>query len=197
MAPATGIGPLTPGSFASVAERVDETAAWSRGHSRRVARLAVAIAARLGWAAEEIRALRVAAELHDVGKLCVAPSVLGRPGPLLPSERAEVEMHPSLGATMLGSVLSAEQVSWVRHHHERWDGTGYPDGLEGDRIPAGACIIAVAEAWDAMTSPGAPGGLHPEDARREILRTKGHQFAPWAADGLLTVGSGEDRPAIP
>jgi len=184
---------VTASAFAAVARHVDDAAPWSRGHSSRVARLAARIAAELGWPPEEVAALRVAAELHDVGKLCVAPDVLGRRGPLAPSERADVELHPALGAAMLATVLTPAQVAWVRHHHERWDGTGYPDRLEGDEIPSGACIIGVAEAWDAMTSPGATAPLDRDAARREILRTKGHQFAPWAADGLLRAGQGSTK----
>jgi HD-GYP domain-containing protein (c-di-GMP phosphodiesterase class II) len=187
---------LSASSFAAVALHVDDAAPWSKGHSGRVARLAAAIAGGLGWDAADVEALREAAELHDVGKLCVAADVLGRRGPLAPSERADVELHPGLGAAMLATVLSPAQVAWVRHHHERWDGRGYPDRLEGDDIPPGACIIGVAEAWDAMTSPGATEPLDIVAARREIIRTKGHQFAPWAADGLLRSGPGAHT-AIP
>ncbi|MEW6583724.1 MAG: HD domain-containing phosphohydrolase [Actinomycetota bacterium] len=171
---------------------MDASAPWSRGHCARVARLAVAVAAELGWPAEEIAALRQAAELHDVGKLCVGADVLGRRGPLGAEERAAVEMHPGLGAAMLASVLTPRQVAWVRHHHERWDGDGYPDGLAGEAIPAGACVIAVAEAWDAMRHGAASPPLDAGAAGREIRRARGHQFAPWAADGLLRVAPGID-----
>ena len=125
---------------------------YTHGHSQRVERHAYRTAAAMGLSVDAIEELRLAALLHDVGKIRVPDRVLRKPGKLSKEERAIVEEHTVVGAWMVSSVGSADVVSSVRHHHERWDGRGYPDGLAGTDIPLFARIIAVADAYDAITS---------------------------------------------
>lgn len=153
---------------------------WSSGHAARVAALAEVVAARLGLDEDEVESLRVGAALHDIGKLAVSQDVLGKRGPLTEEEAEEVRSHPTLGARMLGLIEPFRHaVPCVLHHHERWDGRGYPEGRMGAEIPIGARILAVADAFDAMTSdrPYRPA-LAPERAVAELERCSGSQFDP-------------------
>jgi putative nucleotidyltransferase with HDIG domain len=122
------------------------------GHSLRVTRHAERIAAELGLPADEIARVRTAAALHDVGKLHTPRTILNKPGRLTEEEFAVIRRHPGEGADLAGSVRDAAITRMIRHHHERLDGAGYPDGLSGRAIPLGARIIAVADTFDAMTS---------------------------------------------
>ena len=122
------------------------------GHSGRVARHAVRIARRLGLPGDEVRRIRTAAELHDVGKLETPREILHNPNRLSDEEYAVIKRHASRGAEMLDGITDPRIVAMVRHHHERIDGSGYPDGRAGDDIPLGARIIAVADTYDAITS---------------------------------------------
>ena len=159
-----------------------------RRHSEGVARLAERIALAAGWAPETARSLRQAALLHDVGKIGATDDVLRKTGPLSGDERARIALHVELGVRMAAGVLGDLQLSWIRGHHERWDGGGYPDGLAGDQIPEGACFIAVADAWDAMTSPRVYASqLSPEQALEEVRRNAGRQFSPAAVEALCRV----------
>jgi HD-GYP domain-containing protein (c-di-GMP phosphodiesterase class II) len=127
--------------------------------------------------------------MHDIGKISVPSSVLAKPGPLDPWERLVVERHPGEGQRLLQShVRSPQLLAIVRSHHERWDGSGYPDGLVGESIPLGARIVAVADAFTAMVEPRpyrAPltCGL----ARRELLEQAGKQFDPLCARAGISV----------
>ena len=125
---------------------------YTHGHSQRVERHSYRTAAALGLAADDIEDLRKAAALHDVGKIRVPDRILRKAGPLSPDERIVVEEHAVVGAWMVSSVGNADVIAAVRHHHERFDGTGYPDGLSGTDIPLYARVIAVADAYDAITS---------------------------------------------
>jgi HD-GYP domain-containing protein (c-di-GMP phosphodiesterase class II) len=119
--------------------------------------------------------------LHDVGKIGIADQVLNKPGPLTSSERRLIELHPTIGAEILSGVvlLQGEGVNVVRCHHERWDGTGYPDRVPADKIPLGARIFALADALDAMTS-NRPyrKALSWDEATDQILAERGGQFDP-------------------
>ncbi len=137
---------------ASLAKAVDARDAYTGSHSQRVSELAARIAIQLGADAELVELTRLAASLHDLGKLAVPEEILRKPGPLTDPERMVLERHPQIGFRMLESLGVDPVAEWVLHHHERWDGTGYPDGLHGDSIPLGARIIFVADAYDAMTS---------------------------------------------
>jgi two-component system, cell cycle response regulator len=145
-----------------------------------VARLAQSLGERLRLPAEELAQLRQAAELHDVGKLAIPEDVLHKPGPLDPEEWVFVRRHPLIGERIIGAAPAlASAAKLVRSTHERHDGTGYPDGLAGDQIPLGARIIAVCDAFTAMTSPRpyAPQLTVPQ-ALVELRDGAGSQFDP-------------------
>jgi len=157
-------------------------------HSERVSALAEQIAVELGWEPSRLRRLRDAAVLHDVGKLAIPDAVLFKPGRLDPEEYEQVKAHSALGAEIVRDLLDEEQVAWVRGHHERPDGRGYPDGLAADEIPDGAAILGVADAYDAMTVArpySAP--LLAVEALEECRRLSGAQFDPDAVAALETV----------
>jgi len=164
---------------ASLARAVDARNAYSGSHSQRVAELAARTARRLGLADEEIELTRLAASLHDLGKLAIPEELLRKPGPLTEPERIVLERHPQIGFRMLESLGVDTVAEWVLHHHERWDGSGYPDGLLGDGIPLGARIIFVADAFDAMTSECVyRRRVSTEEAIAELDRCAGTQFDP-------------------
>ena len=164
---------------ASLAKAVDARDAYTGSHSQRVSELAARIALQLGADAELVELTRLAASLHDLGKLAVPEEILRKPGPLTDPERMVLERHPQIGFRMLESLGVDPVAEWVLHHHERWDGTGYPDGLHGDSIPLGARIIFVADAYDAMTSERVyQRRLTDEEALRELARCAGTQFDP-------------------
>src|SRR3954452_25320708 len=121
------------------------------GHARRVARYAAATAGRLSLPREMVAKVRRAAILHDIGKVQVSAAIIDKPGQLSDEEYESVQAHAEAGAEMLAG-LDPELAAIVRHHHERVDGRGYPDGLAGEEIPLGARIIAVADTFDALTS---------------------------------------------
>jgi diguanylate cyclase (GGDEF)-like protein len=147
------------------------------GHAGRVAELAVAVAGRLDWSPVRQARLHRAALVHDLGKAAMPDSLLARRGPLTVPEAEHVRRHAVIGASMAGRALDAEQAAWVRHHHERWDGAGYPAALAGTAIPDGAQIVALADAWDAMTTarPYRPA-LSRSEALEEVDRQAGGHF---------------------
>jgi diguanylate cyclase (GGDEF)-like protein/putative nucleotidyltransferase with HDIG domain len=164
---------------ASLAKAVDARDAYTGSHSERVSDLAAKIAARLGIDQEQIELTRLAASLHDLGKLAIPEEILRKPGSLTESERLVLERHPQIGHRMLESLGVDPVADCVRHHHERWDGAGYPDGLAGDEIPLGARIIFVADAYDAMTSDRVyRTRLSTHEALAELSRCAGTQFDP-------------------
>ena len=172
----------------AIARIVEQGHPTSDGHAERVADLATALAGRLGWTPADAHALREAAVLHDVGKIIVPKSVLLKPQPFSAEEWARMRRHPSVGEDMLEGVLTRPQRAWVRGHHERWDGGGYPDGLAADEIPAGARILAVADSWDVMTSARVySGALTPAQALAEVRRGAGAQFDPSVAAALVDL----------
>jgi diguanylate cyclase (GGDEF)-like protein/PAS domain S-box-containing protein len=175
-------------SIRVLARAVDAKDSSTREHSERVAELAVAIGAALGWEGEALVRLREAGLVHDVGKIGVPDRILFKPGRLTRQEYEEIKHHARIGAEMVVDVLTPEQVEWVRGHHERWDGSGYPDGLEGERIPLGARILALADSWDVMTSVRpyhAP--LSTEEALAECRRCVGGQFSTEVVDALESL----------
>jgi putative nucleotidyltransferase with HDIG domain len=124
-----------------------------RGHSARVADLSASVAAQLGCSDEAVEAIRTGGRLHDIGKIGIREEILNKQGPLTPEEREHVRQHVILGAEILGPLGNlGEVVPYVRHHHEHWDGRGYPDGLSGEAIPLGARILGTAEVYDALTT---------------------------------------------
>jgi HD-GYP domain-containing protein (c-di-GMP phosphodiesterase class II) len=156
-----------------------------------VGELAEAIALRLGWSAELRRRLRVGARLHDLGKLAVADEIWRKPGPLSMTELAEVRRHPAAGMRMLARLPDFRfAIPFVLFHHERWDGGGYPSGKSGRTIPLEARVLAVADAFDAMTSPRSYQPRVPRDeALAEIERCAGSQFDPAVARIFLELAT--------
>jgi HD-GYP domain-containing protein (c-di-GMP phosphodiesterase class II) len=122
-------------------------------HAERVAAQSRLLARRLGLTGAAARQIECAARVHDVGKIIVSPEILEKPGRLAPYELAEVQRHAIFGARLVDSLDDPDLTAIVRHHHERLDGSGYPDGLRGAAIPLGARIVAVADTFDALTSP--------------------------------------------
>ena len=164
---------------ASLAKAVDARDTYTGSHSTRVAELSAWITHRLGLEREQIELTRLAASLHDLGKLAIPEEILQKPGPLSDPERLVLQRHPEIGHRMLESLGVDPVAEWVLHHHERWDGTGYPHRLRGEEIPLGARIIFVADAYDAMTSDRAyRGRLTPREAIEELERCSGTQFDP-------------------
>jgi putative nucleotidyltransferase with HDIG domain len=163
----------------SLAHAVDARDAYTGSHSHMVAELAARIAGLLGLEFEEVELIRLAGSLHDLGKLAIPEEILRKAGPLNEAERLVLERHPQIGYRMLES-LGVEPVStWVLHHHERWDGAGYPNGIGGEQIPLGSRILLVADAYDAMTTDRIYRGRIPhESAVAELERCAGTQFDP-------------------
>jgi HD-GYP domain-containing protein (c-di-GMP phosphodiesterase class II) len=122
------------------------------GHAERVATRSRVVAHRLGLAPAEVRQVECAARVHDVGKIIVSPEILEKPGRLAPSEQVEIQRHAIFGARLVSSLDDPGMTAIVRHHHERIDGSGYPDRLRGEEIPFGARIVAVVDTFDALTS---------------------------------------------
>jgi diguanylate cyclase (GGDEF)-like protein len=162
--------------LAALAELCDDG-----GHGRRVADLAFALAERLDWAPAQQARLHQAALLHDLGKALLPAALLERPGALGPAEMAHLRQHPALGAALAGGVLDGEQRAWIRAHHERPNGTGYPAGAGAGDLPAGAQLIGLADAWDAMTTDRNHQPAAGEaEALAEIDRCAGTQLLPEA-----------------
>jgi putative two-component system response regulator len=144
---------LAPTLASALANAIEARNAELHGHCERLACFAVQLAERLGLSESEIETVRLGAILHDVGKIGIPDSVLLKPGPLDPAERAVIETHTLIGDRLLEPLdLLAAARPVVRHHHERWDGTGYPDRLAGEEIPLSARIVAVADAIEAMSA---------------------------------------------
>jgi diguanylate cyclase (GGDEF)-like protein/putative nucleotidyltransferase with HDIG domain len=164
---------------ASLAHAVDARDAYTGSHSYMVGELAARVARRMGLDAEAIELTRLAGSLHDLGKLAIPEEILRKPGPLNEAERLVLERHPQIGFRMLDSLGVEPVASWVRHHHERWDGDGYPDKRGGQEIPLGSRILFVADAYDAMTSDRVyRSRLSHERAMAELERCAGTQFDP-------------------
>ena len=168
---------------ASLAKAVDARDAYTGSHSDRVGELAARIARRLGVEETQVELTRVAASLHDLGKLAIPEEILRKRGALNASERLVLQRHPQIGHRMLESLGVEPIAEWVLHHHERWDGAGYPNRLRGEEIPLGARIIFVADAYDAMTSERVyMEARSPSDALQELERCSGSQFDPAIVD---------------
>jgi len=161
---------------------------YTSGHSRRVAEKAQVIARAVGLRDKEITRISAAALLHDVGKIHeVFGPILSKPGRLTPEEQVIMRTHPVKSAELAGTVTQLRDVvPLIRHHHENWDGTGYPDGLKGDSIPLGSRIIMFADTIDAMTTDRPyRAALDATAVRKELLRFRGTQFDPQICDALL------------
>ena len=151
-----------------------------RGHSARVTTFAESLARLLGWAGERLEVLRLGGSLHDVGKISINASVLRKAGPLTEKELGQIRRHPVTGARLVECFDDFQAaLPYVLHHHERWDGSGYPHGLQGETIPFEARLLGVVDAFDAMTSRRAyRPALTVEQALDELERCAGSQFDP-------------------
>ena len=168
---------------------------YTAGHSQRVRRVSLAIGRELRLSARQLGALATAALFHDIGKIGMPDSVLTKPGRLDRAEAAIMREHVTRGAEIVSRITSLkDSVPAIRHHHERWDGLGYPDRLSGTDIPVEAAIIAIADAWDAMTTdrPYAVA-LDMDEAMDQIHAGRGKQFNPAVVDAFLSVA--RRRPA--
>ena len=175
-------------SLHALARAVDARDPALARHSERVGELAFELALTRGWSRDDAERLRSAGFVHDVGKIGVPDAILLKPARLDEDERAIVETHAALGAEIVADALEPRQVAWIRHHHERWDGHGYPDRIGGEAISEGARLLAVADAWDVMTSDCCYGGaISAEGALREVRACAGAQFWPDAVTALIDV----------
>jgi diguanylate cyclase (GGDEF)-like protein len=183
---------------ASLAKAVDARDAYTGSHSERVSEIAARIARRLGLDEQQVELTRLAARLHDLGKLAIPEEILRKPSALNESERLVLQRHPQIGHRMLESLGVEPIAEWVLAHHERWDGDGYPNRLRGDEIPLGARIIFVADAFDAMTSERVyRKPLTSHEALEELERCAGTQFDPTIVDAFADeLGMVETRAAL-
>jgi response regulator RpfG family c-di-GMP phosphodiesterase len=196
-------------SITALVQALEEKDGYTMGHSRQVAEISCMIGERMGLSGEHIAQLDLAGQLHDIGKIGIPDEILRKPGPLSPEEYEIVKSHPARSYRILrplfefkGSLdeitmnengrAKEETLDIILHHHERFDGEGYPDGLKGEDIPLGARILAVADAYEAMTSKRAyRAPLAPDKAIREIQREAGIQFDPEVVENFLGIYKGE------
>ncbi len=173
----------------SLAGALEARDAYTRGHSQRVADLSALIAERLGVDEAARKEIFSAALLHDIGKIGVRDEVLLKPGKLTDAEMQTIRNHPIFGDAILAPLRFMGRVTgMVKHHHERWDGKGYPDGLTGEDIPLASRIVAVADTYDALTSDRPYRARRSRDETLDILRAeKGKQFDPQVVDAVLEV----------
>lgn len=174
----------------TLAMAIDAKDQVTHGHIRRVQQYAVALARRVGITdAEQISAIEAASLLHDMGKLAVPEYILNKPGALTAAEFEKMKLHASVGADILSAIdFPYPVVPIVRHHHENWDGTGYPDGIKGTDIPIGARILSVVDCFDALTSdrPYRPK-LPDAEAVRILLDRRGRMYDPMVVDTFIEI----------
>jgi len=173
----------------SLASTVDDRHRYSRNHSKKVSESALALAKALHLEPQEVSRLETCALLHDIGKISISDEILNKPGELTQDEWEAVKIHPRLGATIVSRVRQlAPCIAGILHHHERYDGNGYPKGLKGEDIPLEARILAIADAFAAMTSerPYA-GALSVEEALEEIKKGADKQFDPHLVEVFISI----------
>ena len=166
---------------------------YTRGHSDRVSEYSVLIGEKLGLPEEQIKTLRVGGLFHDIGKIGIPDSILLKPGKLTDDEYSEIKNHPAIGAHILGSAkIFQDIIPIVKHHHEKYDGNGYPSRLKGEEIPYLARIAAFAYNFDAMTIRRSyRGPINVEQVKEEIKRCEGTQFDPQIAEVFLDILNNE------
>ncbi len=183
------INDLFYSSIKSLVTAIEAKDKYTRGHTERVTKYSISIAKEMNLEENDIKNLELAAMLHDIGKIGIPDKVLLKPGKLTDEEYEMIKTHPSKGAEILMHIKSMKNIlPGIRHHHERYDGRGYPDGLSGENIPLSARIIAVADSFDAMvTDRPYRKGLPIEEAIRRLKENKGTQFDPNAVDTFIKL----------
>jgi response regulator RpfG family c-di-GMP phosphodiesterase len=173
----------------ALALALDAKDEYTSGHSGRVSEISVVLAKELGLHESAVENIRLAGLIHDIGKIGVKEAVLNKPGMLTPEEFEHIKTHPAIGERILKPIVEEKEIlDMVRLHHERFDGRGYPDGLSGDQIPVGAAIMALADAFDAMTSDRPyRKSLGNAIAVEEIKKGSGTQFVPEVVEAFLRV----------
>lgn len=177
------------GTIEALAETIEKRDPYTGGHTKRVMNYAVAIGKELGLSESELEALKLAAILHDIGKIGIRDNILLKQTKLTEDEAMIMNMHPKYGAEILGHIKQLKDViPGMRGHHERYDGTGYPDHLRGEEIPLFARIIAVADAFDAMTTDRPyRKALNKELVYEELRRFSGRHFDPQVVNAFIKV----------
>jgi putative nucleotidyltransferase with HDIG domain len=173
-------GNMFKNTVESLATAIEAKDSYTYGHSRRVARISAAICKELGMAKKETKLVELAAYLHDIGKIGTPESILNKPGALLADEFEKIKEHPAMGAAILSNIDEfSEIVKWIRHHHEWYDGKGYPDRISADDIPIEARIMKIADAYDAITSDRPyRKGMPTADAMKIMEESTRRQFDP-------------------
>ena len=173
----------------ALSNAVEARDAYTRKHAERVTAYGMRIARALGLSVPDVADLEFGFLLHDIGKLAIPDSILYKPGQLTAEERALVVQHPVVGAEIVRDIeFLAQPMQVVRHHHERWDGTGYPDGLAGEDIPLSARIFAVADVLDALTSDRPYRTASPLDVARDmIVAESGQHFDPRVIEAFKKI----------
>lgn len=176
-------------SLTALANAIDLRDPYTRGHVERVTDYSLVIATKLGWQERRLEQLRYGAILHDIGKIHITDSTLLKVTRLTQEEWLEIKRHPVTGAVMVKDIpYLTPAVPIIRHHHERWDGSGYPDGLAGEQIPLGARIVAVADSFDAMTTYRVYSKARTlQDGYEEILRCANYQYDPAVVAAFQSV----------
>ena len=180
---------ITMQSMYTLAKTIDAKDKYTNGHSMRVAKYSRMIAERMNFSEEDQENLYHMAMLHDIGKIGVPDAIINKPSGLTNEEYYVIKSHPSMGADILSEMPEFEDIGiGARWHHERYDGSGYPDGLKGEDIPLNARIISVADAYDAMTSNRSYRTYMPQaTVREELIKGKGKQFDPGITDIMLEI----------
>ncbi len=176
-------------AFEKMADLLAKRDTYTYEHSKDVAELAVKIARKLKLPLDQVEKIRSAAMIHDIGKIAIPDSILQKPGPLSEEEWKVMKLHPVIGADLIKDLeIYADVADIVRYEHERWNGSGYPRGLQGDEIPLGARIVAAADIYNALTTdrPYRPA-YSPREAQRIIKEMRGVELDPRVADALLAV----------
>jgi HD-GYP domain-containing protein (c-di-GMP phosphodiesterase class II) len=173
----------------SLVSAIEARDAYTRGHSEKVTEFALDIAGVMGLSDSDKAMLTYCGRLHDIGKIAIADAILKKPGPLTVAERAEIQLHPLRAVDILSSLKFLESgIPAIRHHHERYDGRGYPDGLRGKAIPMLARILTCADSFDAMTSDRAYRTAMPfEKAITEMRTNREKQFDPEIMDAFINL----------
>jgi len=176
----TNVKDLYLSTIQALAAAIEAKDPYTSGHSERVTKYALAISIELGLAEEDVQQIMYASILHDIGKIGVSEDILGKKGKLEPEEFKKIQQHTTIGANIISSISMLESIiPIIVHHHEAFDGKGYPFNKEDEEIPLGARIIAVADAYDAMTSDRPyRKAMSKEEAIKEVRRCSGTQFDP-------------------